>query len=128
MELKIEKSKLEEAYKVATPEIKQMFEVMFGVENCKPMMEKPTLDNYKTIKSYKDACIALQIPTIHEPTLIGAGVSKKIISLIKLETISHALWGRNYQPKPDTKGESYFFFPRFFLYTYSDMVSRDIRV
>ena len=40
-----------------------------------------------------------------------------IIALIKLETISRALWGKNYQPKPDASGNSRFYFPWFALWT-----------
>ena len=47
----------------------------------------------------------------------SAGVRKGIIALIKLETISRALWGKNYQPKPDASGNSRFYFPWFALWT-----------
>ena len=49
--------------------------------------------------------------------LRSAGVRKGIIALIKLETISRALWGKNYQPKPDASGNSRFYFPWFALWT-----------
>ena len=40
-----------------------------------------------------------------------------IIASIKLETISLALWGRNWEPKPDAEGKTYFYWPWFYLYT-----------
>jgi hypothetical protein len=43
--------------------------------------------------------------------------------LIKLETISRALWGKDWQPKPDPDGSKYFYYPWFALYTQSEMDS-----
>lgn len=77
----------------------------------------PTLDDYTTIRSYEDACAALKCSPIDEKALRSAGVRKGIIALIKLETISRALWGKNYQPKPDASGNSRFYFPWFALWT-----------
>ncbi len=77
----------------------------------------PTLDDYTTIRSYEDACAALKCSPIDEKALHSAGVRKGIIALIKLETISRALWGKNYQPKPDASGNSCFYFPWFALWT-----------
>lgn len=54
---------------------------------------------------------------MNEKALRSAGVRKGIIALIKLETISRALWGKNYQPKPDASGNSRFYFPWFALWT-----------
>lgn len=36
---------------------------------------------------------------------------------MKLETISRALWGRNFQPKPDGEGSKVYWYPWFALYT-----------
>ena len=77
----------------------------------------PTLDDYTTIRSYEDACAALKCSPIDEKALRSAGVRKGIIALIKLETINRALWGKNYQPKPDASGNSRFYFPWFALWT-----------
>ena len=40
-----------------------------------------------------------------------------IVALMKLETISRALWGRNFQPKPDGEGSKVYWYPWFALWT-----------
>lgn len=37
--------------------------------------------------------------------------------MMKLETISRALWGKKWQPKPDAEGGKTFYWPWFYLYT-----------
>lgn len=123
MKIEIEKSMLEAAYNVACGNTKEVLTTLFGKENCKPSKATPTLDNYKTIQEYADACVVLGCEPINESALRSAGVRKGIIALIKLETISRALWGRNYQPKPDAKGESRFYFPWFCLWTENEISS-----
>lgn len=115
MKVEIEESKLQTAYANACDGVKDFMESLFG----KKVFEaaKPTLDDYKTIRSYEDACAALKCSPIDEKALHSAGVRKGIIALIKLETISRALWGKNYQPKPDASGNSRFYFPWFALWT-----------
>lgn len=44
----------------------------------------PNLKDYKTIKTYEDACTALG-EKVDEVTLTNAGVPKHIIALMKLE-------------------------------------------
>lgn len=95
-------------------EVKNVLVALFCKGEKKP---NPTLDNYTTIRSYEDACAALKCSPIDEKALRSAGVRKGIIALIKLETISRALWGKNYQPKPDASGSSCFYFPWFALWT-----------
>lgn len=123
MKIEIEKSMLEAAYNVACGNTKEVLITLFGEENCKPSKATPTLDDYKTIQDYADACVALGCAPIDEGALRSVGVRKGIIALIKLETISRALWGRNYQPKPDAKGESRFYFPWFALWTENEIRS-----
>lgn len=123
MKIEIEKSMLEAAYNVACGNTKEVLTTLFGEENCKPSKATPTLDDYKTIQDYADACVALGCAPIDEGTLRSVGVRKGIIALIKLETISRALWGRNYQPKPDAKGESRFYFPWFALWAENEIRS-----
>lgn len=123
MKIEVEKSKLEAAYKVACGNSKEVLSALFGIENCKPSKETPTLDDYKTILEYEDACAALGCDPIDEGALRSTGVRKGIIALIKLETISRALWGRSYEPKPDAKGESRFYIPWFALWTESEINS-----
>ena len=95
-------------------EVKNVLVALFCKGEKKPT---PTLDDYTTIRSYEDACAALKCSPIDEKALRSAGVRKGIIALIKLETISRALWGKNYQPKPDASGNSRFYFPWFALWT-----------
>lgn len=95
-------------------EVKNVLVALFCKGEKKPT---PTLDDYTTIRSYEDACAALKCSPIDEKALRSAGVRKGIIALIKLETISRALWGKNYQPKPDAIGSSRFYFPWFALWT-----------
>lgn len=40
---------------------------------------------------------------------------------MKLETISKALWGKDFDPKPDPKGEKCFWYPYFALYTQDEI-------
>lgn len=80
---------------------------------CKEEMVKPTLDDYKTIRTYEDACKALGEPIFEDPN----NLPNHIIALMKLETISRALWGRNFQPKPDGEGSKAYWYPWFALWT-----------
>lgn len=98
-------------------EVKNVLAALF----CKPEDRiKPSLDDYKSIKTYEDACEALGEEPVGD---LGDHVDKHIIALIKLETISRALWGKDWQPKPDTDGSKYFYYPWFALYTQSEMDS-----
>lgn len=98
-------------------EVKNVLAVLF----CKPEDRiKPSLDDYKSIKTYEDACEALGEEPVGD---LGDHIDKHIIALIKLETISRALWGKDWQPKPDPDGSKYFYYPWFALYTQSEMDS-----
>lgn len=94
-----------------TDEMKEVLAALF----CK--REAPTLDNYKTINSYEDACEALGVPTI-KPDM---NLPKHVVALMKLETVSKALWGKNFDPMPDPKGEKCFWYPYFALYTQDEI-------
>lgn len=99
-------------------EVKNVLAALF----CKPEDRvKPSLDDYKSIKTYEDACEALGEEPVEGS--LGDYVDKHIIALIKLETISRALWGKDWQPKPDPDGSKYFYYPWFALYTQSEMDS-----
>ena len=52
----------------------------------------PNLNDYKSIKTYEDACDALE-EKVPEDELTKAGVPNHIIALMKLELICKALWG-----------------------------------
>lgn len=98
-------------------EVKNVLAALF----CKPEDRvKPHLDDYKSIKTYEDACEALGEEPVGD---LGDHVDKHIIALIKLETISRALWGKDWQPKPDPDCSKYFYYPWFALYTQSEMDS-----
>lgn len=99
---------------------------------------KPSLDDYTTIKTYEDACEALEENPIlsenREKALCAEfpdhwdyrqEMPKHIIALMKLETISRALWGRNFQPKPDGKGSQILWYPWFALYTQDEINRMD---
>ena len=82
MKVEIEESKLQTAYANACDGVKDFMESLFG----KKVFEaaKPTLDDYKTIRTYEDACKALGEPIFEDPN----NLPNHIIALMKLETIS----------------------------------------
>ena len=99
-------------------EVKNVLAALF----CKPEDRvQRSLDDYKSIKTYEDACEALGEEPVERS--IGDHVDKHIIALIKLETISRALWGKDWQPKPDPDGRKFFYYPWFALYTQFEMDS-----
>lgn len=127
MKVEIEESKLQTAYANACDGVKDFMESLFG----KKVFEaaKPTLDDYKTIRTYEDACVALKqdairVDSVNRDTttvLTNGGdrvnMPSHIVALMKLETISRALWGRDFQPKPDGEGSKVYWYPWFALYT-----------
>ena len=132
MKIQIEKEKVQAAYKDACDGVKEMLIKMFGKEVCEAA--KPTLDDYKTIKSYEDACEVLGLTPILSENRNKAlcaqfpdhydfrqNMPKHIIALMKLEIISRALWGKNFQPKPDAEGKEIYWYPWFALYTKKEM-------
>lgn len=102
MKVEIEESKLQTAYANACDGVKDFMESLFG----KKVFEaaKPTLDDYKTIRTYEDACVALKqdairVDSVNRDTttvLTNGGdrvnMPSHIVALMKLETISRALW------------------------------------
>lgn len=132
MKIQIEKEKVQAAYKDACDSVKEMLIKMFGKEVCEAA--KPTLDDYKTIKSYEDACEVLGLTPILSENRNKAlcaqfpdhydfrqNMPKHIIALMKLEIISRALWGKDFQPKPDAEGKEIYWYPWFALYTKKEM-------
>lgn len=124
--IEVTEKEVKAAFDVAkTDEMKNVLKALF----CKNE-NKPSLDDYKTIRSYEDACEALEeTPILSEnrgKALCAAfpdyydfrqNMPPHIIALMKLETISRALWGRNFQPKPDGEGSKVYWFPWFALWT-----------
>lgn len=94
--------------KSSPDDVRKQLEKSLG-ENIS-LLSEPTLDDYKTIRSYEDACIALGEKQLDVEDLEACGVDAHIIALMKLETISRALWGRNFQPVPQAEwdGETYY--------------------
>lgn len=112
-----------------TDEMKSVLATLFCKEP-KDERVKPTLDNYRTIKSYEDACEALGVSPILSEDVDKAlcaklpdhydfrkTMPKHIIALMKLETISRALWGRNWEPMPNADGSQVMWYPWFALWT-----------
>lgn len=134
MKIQIEKEKVQAAYKDACDGVREMLIKMFGKEVCEAA--KPTLDDYKTIKSYEDACEVLGLTPILSENRNKAlcaqfpdhydfrqNMPKHIIALMKLEIISRALWGKNFQPEPDAEGKKTYWYPWFALYTKKEIES-----
>lgn len=127
--IEVTEKEVQAAFKVAkSEETKQVLAALF----CKEERVTPTLDDYKTIRSYEDACEALGIQPIlttdedGENTVVETGTQhfiapKHLVALYKLETISRALWGRNWEPKPDADGSKWFYYPYFALWTKDDL-------
>ena len=112
---------------VKSEEAKQILTALFGQQKEKV---KPTLDDYTTIKTYEDACEALEITPIlsdDRNKVLHAEFSdyhdflqsmpKHIIALMKLEIISRALWGRNWEPTPNTNASKKLYYPYFSLWS-----------
>jgi hypothetical protein len=84
----------------------------------------PNLKDYKTIKTYEDACTALG-EKVDEVTLTNAGVPKHIIALMKLELVCKALWGGEVKVCPDPNGNRTYYYPWFALYTKDEVERMD---
>lgn len=113
-------------------EVKDVLAALF----CKPE-NKPNLDDYKSIKSYEDACEALDLTPIYSDKAKRSicehinghwdyrqELPKHIMALLKLEVISRALWGRNWEPKPDAEGNNIMWYPWFALWTKKEIEDR----
>ena len=117
MKVEIEESKLQTAYANACDGVKDFMESLFG----KKVFEaaKPTLDDCVALKQD-----AIRVDSVNRDTttvLTNGGdrvnMPSHIVALMKLETISRALWGRDFQPKPDGEGSKVYWYPWFALYT-----------
>ena len=129
--IEVTEKEVQAAFKVAkSEETKQVLAALF----CKEERVTPILDDYKTIRSYEDACEALGIQPIlttdedGENTVVETGTQhfiapKHLVALYKLETISRALWGRNWEPMPDADGSKWFYYPYFALWTKDELNS-----
>lgn len=130
-EITINKEKVAEVYQNASAETKEALKALFGNEI--EFKRKPTLDDYTTIKTYEDACEALgMVPMLNQSDYeltddngYMAYFPPHIIALMKLETISRALWGKNWKPEPDAEGSEWFYYPVFALYTQQEIENMD---
>lgn len=131
--MEIYESNLNAAYQVANENggderMIRLLDALTGKTTAKS--NAPSLDDYTTIQSYEDACEALGETSIltedREKALCAKfpdhwdyrqDMPKHIIALMKLETISRALWGRTFQPRPDGEGSQILWYPWFALYT-----------
>ena len=93
----------------------------------KSFFNAPTLDDYKSIKTYEDACTALGVEPLKEDALLAAGADAHIIALMKLETISKALWGRDFEPRPQAEWDGHTYYYWFWWYFYSKSEIEDIK-
>lgn len=136
--VEIYESNLQAAYQVANENggDERMIRLLDALTGKTATVEsnRPSLDDYKTIQSYEDACEALgENPILSEnrgKALCAEfpdhwdyrqDMPKHIVALMKLETISRALWGRNFQPQPDAEGSKWFYYPWFALYTQDEI-------
>ena len=127
--IEVTEKEVKAAFEVAkTDEMKNVLKALF----CKDEEGKPNLDDYTSIKTYEDACEALGVePIFNEPNpimnLYGVEyeVEPHIIALMKLETISRALWGKTWKPEPDADGSKLFYYPVFALYTQQEIEDMD---
>ena len=110
----VTRDQINAALEVANDETKTVLKILFGEK------EKPTLGNYKTIKTYKDACKALG-----EEERNFTGIEKDVVAYIKLKTISRALWGEDFKPVPDATGSKSYYYPWFALYTQDEIDQMD---
>lgn len=72
----------------------------------------PNLNDYKSIKTYEDACDALE-EKVPEDELTKAGVPNHIIALMKLELICKALWGGEKEAHQGIMRQPMYFCPSF---------------
>lgn len=121
--IEVSESNLKAAFEVADESTKKVLEALFGkIESTNE--NKPNLYDYKTIKTYEDACIALG-EKVDEEKLSEAGVPKHIIALMKLELVCKALWGGEVKVYPDLNGNRTYYYPWFALYTKDEVERMD---
>ena len=117
--IEVSESNLKAALELADESTKKVLVALFG--KIEPTdNNKPSLKDYKTIRSYEDACKALG-ESVDEETLSEAGVPKHIIAQMKLELICKALWGGEVKVYPDSDGNRVYWYPWFALYNQNEI-------
>lgn len=117
--IEVSESNLKAAFEVADESTKKVLVALFG--NIEPTDDnKLSLKDYKSIRSYEDACKVLG-ESVDEETLKKAGVPKHIIAQMKLELICKALWGGEVKVYPDPDGNRIYWYPWFALYNQSEI-------
>lgn len=131
-EIKITEEQVKAAFQAAeSDETKEILTALFGKQDG----NKPSLDDYKSIKTYEDACEALELTPIFSDMSKDRAICehinshwdfrkkmpKHILALMKLEVISRALWGRNFKPEPDAEGSKTYYYPWFYIYTQKEI-------
>ena len=123
--IELTKEQVRQAFKRAEPDdAKEILTSLFPNITEELTKNEPTLDDYTSITSYEDACEALGVNPLPNKRLhifdydgnFIYQVPKHIVAMMKLETISRALWGRNWEPKPDAEGRKMFYWPWFALW------------
>lgn len=118
--IEVSESNLKAAFKVADENTKKVLEALFGKKIELIDDNKPSLKDYKSIRSYEDACKALG-ESVDEKTLKKAGVLNHIIALMKLELVCKALWGGDVKVYPHPNGNNIYWYPWFDLYNQSEI-------
>ena len=123
--IELKEEQVRAAFKKAqSDEVKETLTALFPDIAEELTQKKPTLDDYTSITSYEDACEALGHAPVYFDTL-WPNLPNHIVALMKLETISRALWGKNWQPKPDAEGSKIFYWTWFALWTKDEINNMD---
>ena len=123
--IELKEEQVRAAFKKAqSDEVKETLTALFPDIAKELTKKKPTLDDYTSITSYEDACEALGHAPVYFDTL-WPNLPNHIVALMKLETISRALWGKNWQPKPDAEGSKIFYWTWFALWTKDEINNMD---
>lgn len=115
--IEVLESNLKAAFEAADESTRKVLLALFG--NIEPT-NKPSLEDYKSIRSYADACEALG-ESIDEEKLKEAGVPTHIIAQMKLELVCKALWGGEVKVYPDPDGNRTYWYPLFALYSQKEI-------
>lgn len=113
--IEVSESNLRAAFEVADENTKKVLAALFG--NIEPTDEnKPSLKDYRTIRTYEDACKVLS-ENVDEEALKKAGAPKHIIAQMKLELVCKALWGGEVKVYPNPNGSHIYWIPWLALYS-----------